>query len=851
MSKDRCIKNIIDETGTKLTKRQVEEIMDMMIDMDLHPRKNKAYGPFSPEQGRVMEGIEKASMGNIARARDILMARARLVAEKQIANKIMDATKREDRFATYNAAPTVAEGIQAKLVGSNTPFFGNRNSADATIQGLFHDLAGTFDRELKGAGLDKLYASRAVEEHWVRELYELNKEGGTPGISKNKNALGIATAIRNLQQRIMDAMNKEGAFIGKYDGYIAKSTHSSYRLGKMGVDAWVDLALKTFDIKMMYPNQTPEFIRSSLQKQYGRIRSGLHSSYDPAELDLIPTGMNQNLAERLSESRKIHFKDADSWLEYIAQASDKNPTQIIMESALMASRHAGLMRVFGTNPKRALETDLKVAMERARDAGDFDTVEKIKNKTRAYNLWMSYMTGEANGAHNRTAAAITSAVLSVQRLAKLGFLPIAQLVDVSNGISELRYQGIDFIDRMTGGVTTYFRGAEGSDKRVVADLLNAYVEGEMQGLGVMIETGDPTISGGLTGKLNKIQRLFFKYTGATAMTNRARGSVAYMMARHLGSFHGQKWAALGEHEQRIMTAFGITEKEWDVLSTADFTTGNEGKRYLTPDNAHTIPDSVLDNYRKATNQEALTNAEIRDDLASKLYTYYADRMDYGVLQPRSREHAILYQGRPADDPLGIALRLATQFKSFMVSQFTRTWGREIYGQSGLDSVYGLVEFATIATALGVVANAANQLAKGQDPFSQWEKEPGKAIISGFLRSGSGSMAGDFIFGEFDRHGMSAAGYMLGPTVGSLEVALRAYNKAKSGENPSGDALYFARSITPLTNSIYTHLATNYLLWNGLTEMANPGYNRRRERKLEKDQGIKYLKGLAPSEFRAF
>ena len=852
MSKDQCIKRIIDETETSLTKEDVSQIMDAMIDMDLHPNRQRQYGPFSPEQERVQFEVDQSiHPENIAQARDILMNRARLVAEKQAANVAMDAAKRESRFATYAEAPTVDLGFEAKLVGTNRPFLGSRDSAEAAIQGNVHNLVGAFDRELKQAGLDKLFVSRSLERQWTKELFQLNSETGRPGITGNTQALQMARSIRNLQQRLMDALNREGAYIGNYDGYIARTTHSSYRLGKMGEDAWVNLALRTFDIETMYPNRSAQFVNKALRKQYARIRSGVHSNYDPAELDLVPTGVNQKLANRLSESRKIHFKDDEGWLAYIAEASEKNPTQIIFDSAMMASRHAGLMRVWGTNPKRALQTDLTVAMTRARDAGDFDLVEKLQRRQKKYETWMSYFTGEANATHNKTAAAIVSNVLTSQRLAKLGFLPLAQLVDVANLVSELRYQGVSFPDRLTAGISAYFRGSQGTDKRVVADLLNAYLEGEMQTLGVMLETGDPILSGGFTGKLNKVQQLFFKYTGATAMTNRARGSVMYMMARHMGSFHGKGWSALGTSEQRIMRAFGLDEAEWTALSAGEFTTGVEGKRYLTPDNANTIPDRAIAAY-KTTTGSRLDAADIRRELANRLYMYYADRMDYGVLQPRTREHALMYRGKPADDALGAALRLALQFKSFLVAQFQRTWGREIYGgQGGLGATYGLVQFVTTGTALGVLANAMTQLAKGQDPFSQWEENPGAAVGAGFMRSGSASMAGDFLFGHFDRHGMSLSGYLLGPTIGAAEPLSRAWSKAIRGENPAGDALYFARSMSPMTNSIYTKMASDYLIWNGLTEMANPGYARRRERRLQKDQGIRYMKGLGPHEFRAF
>jgi hypothetical protein len=826
--------------------------MEMIIDMDLHPRKSKVYGPFSPEQGRVQDEIEGAvDPSRIAEARDILMSRARLVAEKTAANVVMDAAKREARYAAYSEAPDISTGFMAKLVGVNKVFRGNRASATAAIEGNVHRLVGQLDREMKAAGLNKVYFSRKLEGLWARELHELNREGGRPGITGNSQALQIAKIIRNAQQRAMDALNKEGAFIGNYDGYIAKTTHSSYLLGKKGRDAWLASAMETFDIQTMYPNRSKEFILKALNKQYDRIRAGLHTGHDPAELDLVPMEPGQNLAKRLSENRVIHFKSAEAWLKYISEFSERNPTQIIWESMMVSARHAGLMRIFGTNPKRALETDLQHQMEKARDRQDFDTVERLKKDRWWYDTYMKNMTGEANAVTNQTAASITSNIMTLQRLSKLGFLIFAQLTDASNNIGTFRYNGVGLVDRLVGGATTWFRGAKGSDKRTVSELLNAYVEGELQNARATLETNDPVASGHFTGKLNKIQQWFFKYSGAQPMTDRARGSVVFMLSKHMGQFEGMDWNALGMHERRIMSAYEIGPNEWAAIRNATFTKGNEGRSYLTPDNMHTIPDEAIDAYKSETGRTELRE-DIRQDLANKLYMYYADQMDYGVLQPRVRENTMMYAGFPPDHPVGIALRLALQFKSFMITQFTRTWGRAWHGEDGpWGMVSGLTQFAVQATILGTFANGLNQLAKGQDPFSQWDDHPFKALSAGFLRSGAASMMGDYFFGEWDRFGHSLPEYILGPTAGSISDFSGVMSKALRGENPSGSALHFARSVTPLTNTVYTKLAVDYLFWNGLVEAANPGYNRRRERRLKKDQGIEYIEGAAPHEFRAF
>jgi hypothetical protein len=862
MSQEHCIRTIIDETQTTLTKEEVADVVEMLIQYDIHPRNRQVFGPFSPEQGRIQQELESTTNARLVEARDILIARARLVAAQQRANVVMDAEKRAVREISYNAAPDTSLGIQSKLVGTNTPFHGSRDSAAAAIEGNVHNLLGAFDRELKANGLDRLFANRSLEREWARELEQLNMRNGQPGITGNRQAQQIAQAIYNMQRAGVEMLNTEGAFVGSYNGYISKTTHSAHLLRRMGEDEWVSLAQRHFDIDTIYPNRAPEFIDNALREQYRRIASGLHDSYDPAELDVITYSAGQNMAKKVSERRVIHFKSADDWLAYMEQASEMTPTQVIFQSAMSMSRDAGLMRVWGTNPKRALETDFVMSLQRARDAGDMDLVQRLNEQRRHYDLWMSYMTGEANHVHNQTANLIVHNTLAVQRMAKLGFLPFAQLTDLASVAGELRYQGVGFVDRLTATLGGYIRGGHGSEKRQVSELLNAFIEGEIGQYGALMEVNDPRISGGFTGRIHQIQEWFFRYTGAMAMTNRARGSVMVMMSRNLGQHKDTPWVNMDAPEQRIMQAFSIGEHEWDALRQAPWLVGNEGRTYLTPRDALAIPDAAIDAYNQATGTVNEYGA-FRRQMADRLYAYYADRMDYGVLQPGVAERAILYQGAAADTPLGAALRLAMQFKSFTVAMLRRTWGREIYGgQSSMGAIGGLMQFFILGTILGIVSNGLNQLLKGQDPTSQWDEFPTQAVLAGFTRAGAASIMGDYLFGQWNRHGTSLAAYALGPTMGEVERFSSIYAALVRGENPSGDVIRFARSITPFTNMFYTKLATDWLFWNALTEAANPGYLRRMQRRLKKDQGIEFLgtpgfvesitgdSSFAPSEWQA-
>lgn len=849
---EQCLSRIIAETNTSLPKEDVAEVISTLIDRMVRPRSRNAQRQFSGDQGNVFTALQNAASSPLAEARDIMVNRARMIAAQQQASVVTNAAKEAERRAVYAAAPSPELGIQAKLVGTNTAFEGNRLSAEAQISGNKAALLGAFRRELEAANLDTVFMSDAIARDWARELHELNRRGGQPGVTGNRQAREIAEIVQRMQQRGVDMVNAEGGYIGRYDGYIARTTHSPDRLNRMGEDAWIALAYQHFDLATMFPNRTPAYIDTALRGEYRQLVNGKTQGVE-GEF----RANSKNIARQVSESRSIHFRDADSWLGYMAAASDHTPSQVVIGSAMKAARDAGLMRVWGTNPKHALETDFTRALNHAIANGDNAAVQKLNDSKRSYDLWMSYLDGSAGGIRNRTRAAIVQNVLAVQRMAKLGMLPFSQLTDLASISGELRYQGVGFFDRLTGGIFgAYFRGAKTAEKREVADLVGSAIDGWLGHMNIQLEVADPQMSGTITGTLSQWQNAFFRYSGASWMTDAAREASVSMMARHFGKQRGRAFADLGTGESRIMAAFSIGEPEWKALNAApNWTVGSEGRVYLTPDVADDIPDTAINAWIAATGRSDLTADEARNVIGNRLRSYFADRQDYAVLNPGVRERAAMYSGTTADSGLGIALRLVFQFKSFMFASVLRQVGREVYGRQGtLGAISGMMQFAVAATALGVAANALSQLAKGQNPFSQWKSDAGAAVTAGLIRGGGASILGDFLFSEWNRHGSGLAEYVAGPTIADATKLLTAMTRMKNGDNPAGDLVSLSRGMTPFQNLWWSKWATDALLWNGLAEAANPGYQRRAQRRLKQTQGMEFLKtpfDMSPNNMRAF
>jgi hypothetical protein len=411
---------------------------------------------------------------------------------------------------------------------------------------------------------------------------------------------------------------------------------------------------------------------------------------------------------------------------------------------------------------------------------------------------------------------------------------------------------MSFIDRWGGSITGYFKGAEGTAKREVADLLLAGKESRLGYIAAHFDGMDTPV-----GVIARAEQKFFKWTGISAMTDNQRADAEAIMSRHLGMQRDKAWNDMPDELKRLLPSYGIGEKEWALFHKAEWLKHPEdGRVYLTPQDVKAVPGNLIEGYLRETkalgdkaSPEAVARAvdKGREDLALNLAAFYSDRGQYAILDVGVRERAILLQGTQPGSPVGVALRLMMQFKAFPAAMLTKTWGREIYGGQGrMGALAGIVELAVAATALGALANMMNQIVKGQDPTAPWRNDPAAAFGAAFLKGGFGTIYGDYLFGEWNRHGKSFVGSVAGPTLGQADSLMTLWNQVRTLDANAGPtALRLARDNIPFMNMIYTKAAFDYLIFYQMQEAMNPGYLRRMERRQKEDRGTEYW--LKPSK----
>lgn len=258
-----------------------------------------------------------------------------------------------------------------------------------------------------------------------------------------------------------------------------------------------------------------------------------------------------------------------------------------------------------------------------------------------------------------------------------------------------------------------------------------------------------------------------------------------------------------------------------------------------------LPDDKVKDLKAMDRQVKRVLEDARSQTADRLQQFYADDLDSAVISPDARTLSFIRQGQQAGTPIGEALRLFWQFKSFGIAVMQRAFLREFHGygpKMGISQIQGLGVLMLGSLAFGYAAMTLKDLIKGKKPRPV---DNPKTWAASMAQGGGLGIYGDFLFGEANRMGGGPLETLGGPTVGKAGDIKRLFDSVKAGDDAGAQALRFLISNTPGNNLFYARMAVDYLFLYELQEAMNPGYLRRMERKAEQERGQEWF--LRPSE----
>lgn len=855
-SRKDCIDEILESIGKRKSREWVEEGLD---DIDDRAREYEDRG------WSRRDAYRKAADERLDReARRAALARKeeRENAAKQIAEQRRIDTLRKEK----GISPRLT--MEAMTVGVNTPFYKSQGSMAANWTVYKSKWLGHAGLEgmLERMGLLKVFRNRVIEDQWGEELAQLTLgRKGAPGITKNAQALDIAKAVFAVQNQAIADHNRAGGHIESYGGHVSKMLWDSdkvrkaatpntferggqiyVRLAKGGTDAdrnaFVADVLQHADLRRTFGSMPAQEIKDALYEMWVPLKNGDHFDYSSPSSDPIYA----NVAAKAAAHREIHWKSFEDWKAVNAKYGIWNPTEGVVRGLEGLARQTALVERLGTKPTEtfdALVNYVKKSTEKGNERQEFDKFEPMLRHQ------MRQLDGSANKPVYKLGARLTRNWMMWERMSMLGRVFFTHIAGLPTKSAELQYWGVGFTDQYKSLLTGFLRGREGSDKRELEHLLWTDSDATRSDLASAFDSADSA-----PGMMARAENTFMRLTGVVKLLDNQRFGAQEVMAREAGLRKGTVYGDLDPKLARVFRLFGIEEPEWKALNTVDqwaLGRGIDGPAaYLTPEDALRISDDAMKEYLKArpqTFQGALgvTPAGIdraRHDLATSIAAMYSERGRYAMYQPSVRGRAFLFRNTEAGTAGDIAKRLAFQFKQWPLEMVYRTWGRTIHGTEGAGEKIGaVVNLVTASAVFGTLAELVRDSFKGEDALTKLAHDPFKFLMRGLLRSGAGTIAGDYIFGEFDRHGRSAAANILGPTLGKIDDVMDLiHGGGAENHNPwktrAADLLRITKDNTPFVNLWFTDWAFQYLVLHNLQEMISPGYLARLEQRQKKEQG---------------
>lgn len=633
--------------------------------------------------------------------------------------------------------------------------------------------------------------------------------GNGAGASGNKLAQSGAKAWLQTIESMRARFNGAGGDVGKLDyGYLPQP-HDNARIRAAGAQAWAGKVIDLLDRKK-YLNEDGSRMNDA------QVMDLLRAAHETLATD----GLNKQTpgafkgtgakANRGSDSRVLHFKDGQSYLDYNAAYGRGSMYDAMIGHIGAMSRNIAMVEQMGPNPAQQFRLQLDLA-ERA----DNGIKRSFGNKPQAY--W-DILNGNTGTPESARLAAFGQHTRNVQTFGKLAGAVISSITDMATMMVTTGYNKLSYWDLLKNTMTS-----GGADAKEFANAHGMIAESMINDLN---RWQGENIANNWSGRLaNSTMKLSLM----NAWTDTMRRGFSLTMMAGLGKLSKVEWSKLTEWDRSHLTRKGINEADWEVVHAAQLDS-YRGQSMLTPEAiaASGHPDAA--------------------QVTSKILGFITDESEYAVMNPDLATRAVqTWGGQQAGTGVGELARLTMQFKSFPIAMISRHWRRILDSKPGLDGSPAMANKAAYTAALmvsgtllGAIAFQTKQMIQGKDPV---DMDTPKFWTRAMAQGGGAGFLGDIVLGDTtqDRGQLDSLGRLaLGPSFGSLadlyELTKGNADEAIAGKDThiGAEALRFTRGHSPYINLWYGRAAFDHMLLHSIQENLSPGYLDRQKTKAYKD-----------------
>ncbi|EPF6237940.1 hypothetical protein KG213_000444 [Acinetobacter baumannii] len=807
-------------------------------------------------EARINETMRNLARKDINNWRNLSDAEKLTEASKQVALDIQEQLKRKHKIAAQDIlkqsqnlaaldhARLNSSDVVDRMVAAHGDMSGitSVDSLARAISSIYEGRLTEFYTNIKG-GLG-VYTDPKLVRNIIRERF-----GENTGDTLAKK---ISDKMGDVFEDMRERFNRNGGDIGKLDNWGLPQTHSLEKMLKAGKEAWVNKAESLIDTRQ-YVHENGDYYSQQ------EIRSLLEYAYDTLSMDgankteigrQATGGGTSKVTNRHGESRVLHFKDADSWLEYQSEFGGIQFVDLVNAHIKGLSKDIALVEKFGSNPKTAFKILKDAANKKDRDAKRV-TTEDNKALNRAQVMFDEFNGG--NSPQSQVLANLGLAYRSMNVAAMLGGTTISSITDQAMIAKTAYVHGLSY-RKAFGELLSQLNPANKAD-RDFAHGLGLATE-EMLGSIARWSDDGLTTTYGRTAKLARISSSIasqvMRISFLNALTSASKVGFTKLLMEKYGRISRSKaWNDLDVQDRELLSNTGLDERAWQVFQLAEPVVDRKGNQLMSARSIYEIPDEKLTAFGDPK--------QVKDQVASQLQAHLLDEQGMAVIEAGIRERTWMTVGAKGT-ATGEILRGITQFKSFSAA-FLMRHGSRTMAQEGLKgkAAYAIPLFV-MTTLLGGLVVQLKELLNGNDPQTIYDSNDPKKATSFFMRSlvagGGLPVLGDILVAGTDTSGRDANSFVSGPlgsdftTLLGLTVGnLTQYNEGKD-TNFGNEAFKFVKGKVPAQNLWYTKAAINRMVFDEMQDTIAPGYREKALRKAERQQDRERFWGDDVTDIRA-
>lgn len=595
--------------------------------------------------------------------------------------------------------------------------------------------------------------------------------------------------------------------------------HDAAKVRAAGADAWVSEVMPLLD-------------RSRYLKEDGAAMSDaelsafLRSAHDTLATDglnKMEPGQfagNGMRAKRGNDARQIHFKDADSYLDYMNRFGRGRVFDAMQGHVAGLSRDIGLVEQLGPNPEHLFRQLNDIAIKA--DGGEKFVGPLL---VRSKDVWNALSGYSSQTVHQRLGD-MAQGARNYMVAAKLQQAMLSSFSDVPTLFLTAHYNKLPLWETFTNTIRAF--GSESKNYANRAGLVADSVISDMN------RWAEGNIGQGWTARLaNATMRLSL----LQAWTDALRRGFSVTMMGSIGKLSRVDWSALEASDRGRLETKGITQAEWRVWQLAkpeDW----RGSVMLTPEAIRAIPDEALASMGNP--------ATLRDQATAKLLGFISDESEYAVVAPDLMTRAAVTRSTQKGTVEGEFLRSLALFKSFPLAMISRHIRRAAEMDSGMGTAGYAASLMLGVTMFGALSLQSKDMKDGKDPRDMTNP---KFWAAAFVQGGGAGIYGDLLYtgmGGQNRGGVpNWAGTLGGPIFGTgFDLAnLTAGNLGEMMKgrrtNAGAELLRFSRQNMPFVNLWYGKAALDHMFFHEMQEHLSPGYLSNMRERARDDWGQRF------------